>query len=106
MSVKEHQRRMQIRAEDTRNGKWRESAACDPRSGVAKASGVDIPPGFASESLEEQRDAALFCHTICPNWVREACLDLALETGDDNYVLGGTTETERRHLLKKRRKSA
>lgn len=95
---------MQVRAEDRRNDSWRDSGACNPYSGVAKAAGVAIPDGFESDELEPQRVAAVFCHTVCPEWVREACLAYAMETGDENYVYGGTTETERRHLLERRRK--
>lgn len=104
MSIKEHHRRMQVRADDARNGAWwRLRAACDPSSGIAKAAGVTIPDGFTSESLERQREASLFCHTICADDVRIACREFAMETGDENYVYGGTTETERRHLLKRRK---
>lgn len=95
---------MQVRADDRRNDAWRDSGACNPYSGVARTAGVDIPGGFESEDLEEQRIAALFCHQFCPEWVRAACLAYAMDTGDENYVYGGTTETERRHLLERRRK--
>lgn len=94
---------MQVRADDTRNGAWRLQAACDPASGVARAAGEIIPRGFTSEVLEAQREAAAFCHRVCLEWVRGSCLHFALETGDENYVYGGTTETERRHLLKRRK---
>lgn len=92
---------MRVRAEDTRNGTWRLLAACSPWTGIARAALTTIPHGFLSESLDRQREAALFCHSICP--VRLECLTFALETGDENYVYGGTTETERRHLLVKER---
>jgi WhiB family redox-sensing transcriptional regulator len=92
---------MRVRAEDTRNGVWRLLAACDPLTGIARAAGRFIPHGFLSESLDRQREAALFCHSVCP--VRLECLAFAMETGDENYVYGGTTETERRHLLLKER---
>lgn len=95
---------MQVRADDRRNDAWRDSGACNPYSGVARTAGGDIPRGFESEDLEEQRIAALFCHQFCPEWVRAACLAYAMDTGDENYVYGGTTETERRHLLERRRK--
>lgn len=95
---------MQVRADDRRNDAWRDSGACNPYSGVAKQAGVAIPDGFESEDLEKQRIAALFCHRHCPEWVRLACFAYAMDTGDENYVYGGTTETERRHLLERRRK--
>jgi WhiB family redox-sensing transcriptional regulator len=82
---------------DSFKGTWRERAACDPYTGVVPR-GVAIP-SFDSDSLHAQRAAALFCHTICP--VQAECLAFALDTGEEYWVWGGTTETEREHLMKK-----
>lgn len=90
---------------DSLNGLWRLRAACNPYTGIADPRRI---PRFFSESsddeemtLEEQRDAALFCNTACP--VQSECLAFALDVGEENGVIGGTTETERRHLLRKKR---
>lgn len=105
MSAKaEHQRRVLARFLDTLNGKWRLQAACDPANRIVPAGRI---PRFFTEddeemSLEEQREVAEFCNTACP--VQQACLDFALDQGDQNWVWGGTTETERRHLIKGRRR--
>lgn len=62
-----------------------------------------VIPSFDDDSLEGQRRAALFCHTICP--VQAECLAFALDTGEEHWVWGGTTETEREHLMKKARQA-
>ena len=104
MSQREHRRRLQVLANDsyTAAGKWRMRAACDRSNGIAEAAGAVIPFGFCAESLNLQREAALFCHQVCP--VREDCYLFATELGLEFYVWGGTTETERRHLMEKARK--
>jgi WhiB family redox-sensing transcriptional regulator len=99
VSQKEYRRRVAARWQDSFKGVWRKRAACDPYTGVAPA-GVKIPD-FSSESLYEQRSAALFCHTMCP--VQAECLAFAMDTGEEYWVWGGTTETEREHLMKKAR---
>lgn len=93
------------------NGTWRQKAACDPFSGVApnpKLIPRFYPPDDEELSLHEQRESALFCNTVCP--VQSECLEFALDVGEENGVIGGTTETERRHLMKatrqQRKKSA
>lgn len=109
MSQKEHRRRVRFRADDTytRAGSWRTQAACNWQTGVAESKGLaphKIPDGFCSESLAEQRDAAQFCHQYCDKQIREACLEFAKQTGEEAYVWGGTTETERRHLMERDRR--
>lgn len=91
---------------DSLNGKWRLRAACNPHTGVAPdpfAIPRFHPDNETAElSLIEQRDAALFCNTACP--VQAECLAFALNVGEENGVWGGTTETERRLLMRKDRK--
>lgn len=91
---------------DTLNGTWRLRAACNPHTGIAPdLTGIPRfhPPDEDSElSLQEQREAALFCNTACP--VQRDCLAFAMNVGEQNGVWGGTTETERRLLMRKDRK--
>lgn len=54
---------------------------------------------FPSDGVGVDR-ARKICAT-CP--VREACLDYALEHRIDHGVWGGTSERERRRILKRRR---
>lgn len=96
---------MLVRWMDSLNGTWRRQAACNPMTGVVPAD--KIPKFFADDdeeplSLEDQRVAALFCNTACP--VQAECLAFARDVGDDNGVWGGTTEVERRHLMRRDRK--
>lgn len=101
---------MLVRWLDSLNGTWRWRAACDPATGVVPEDRIprfyaDDPGGAdgAGElTLEEQRRAALFCNTACP--VQQECLQFARDVGDDNWVWGGTTETERRLLMRRDRK--
>lgn len=100
--MREHQRRVYQRWLDSwgERGRWRRRAACNPLTGIAPE--AEIPyDKLLSERLEDQRAAALFCHTWCP--VRAECLEFAKESGEEYYVYGGTTDTERRHLMKKDR---
>lgn len=55
---------------------------------------------FFPDTPEEMRAAKEFCRK-CP--VREACLEFALETRQDNGVWGGASEKERRRIRKQRR---
>lgn len=103
---KEYRRRVVARWADSLNGTWRLKAACDPNTGAAP-NRADIPRRFNAEdggemSLYEQREAALFCNTACP--VQKECLAHALDVGEEHGVWGGTTETERRLLMRKGRK--
>lgn len=111
MSQKEHQRRVLVRFLDSLNGTWRRRAACNPSTGVVPAD--RIPQFFTADdeeelSLNQQREIALFCNTACP--VQQECLAFAIDSRDGNWVWGGTTETERRLLMRRertlRRKSA
>ena len=75
------------------NLSWRQHAACR---------GVD-PDVFYPVSEEDAEDAKAICHT-CP--VREPCLEYALANRERDGVWGGTTERERRRMIRQRRKSA
>jgi len=102
---------MLVRWIDSLNGTWRLKAACDPHNKIVPAH--KIPRFFADDSaadgpagelsLTEQRQAALFCNTACP--VQSECLEFARDVGDDNWVWGGTTETERRLLMRRDRRA-
>ncbi|WP_329131274.1 WhiB family transcriptional regulator [Streptomyces sp. NBC_00670] len=76
---------------------WRERAACrteDPD--------LFFPVGTTGPALLQIEEAKSVCRG-CP--VRDACLEWALETGQNIGVWGGTTEMERR-ALKRRRATA
>ncbi|MFE6486965.1 WhiB family transcriptional regulator [Streptomyces sp. NPDC057757] len=72
---------------------WRESAACrsvDPD--------LFFPIGSTGPALFQINGAKAVCQG-CP--VREQCLEWALETGQSVGVWGGTSENERRALLRR-----
>lgn len=103
---KEYRRRVMARWLDSLNGTWRQKAACDPHTGAAPSPAA-IPARFNAPDgedmpLHEQRDAALFCNTACA--VQAECLKYAIDLGEEHGVWGGTTEAERRPLLRKERK--
>ncbi|MFD6924565.1 WhiB family transcriptional regulator [Streptomyces sp. NPDC059944] len=73
---------------------WRDSAACrsvDPD--------LFFPIGSTGPAVLQIQEAKAVCEG-CP--VREACLDWALESGQSVGVWGGTSETERRSLARRR----
>jgi WhiB family redox-sensing transcriptional regulator len=72
---------------------WREHAAC---RGVS----TDV---FYPVSDEDADIAKAICDQ-CP--VREACLEFAITEREREGVWGGTTERERRRIVRQRRKSA
>lgn len=71
----------------TRPAKWREHAACK---------GVDSELFFPVSGKREHATEALQVCAACP--VRQACLDDAVERGDDWAVLGGHTAKERQAM--------
>jgi WhiB family redox-sensing transcriptional regulator len=73
---------------------WRKRAACR---------GIDVEI-FFPETEDEDVDAAKAVCETCP--VREACLEHALAHREREGIWGGTTERERRRILRQRRKSA
>jgi WhiB family redox-sensing transcriptional regulator len=72
---------------------WRESAACrtvDPD--------LFFPIGTTGPAILQINEAKAVCQS-CP--VRDECLEWALETGQSIGVWGGTSEAERRSLLRR-----
>lgn len=72
---------------------WRELGACR---------GLD-PEVFFPETDEEADEAKAIC-AECP--VRVACLEHALASREKVGVWGGTTERERRRIVRQRRRTA
>ena len=72
---------------------WRDRSACR---------GID-PEIFYPPSDEEAEAAKEVC-AACP--VRQACLEHALTTREREGVWGGTTERERRRIVRQRRRTA
>ncbi|NJQ00248.1 WhiB family transcriptional regulator [Streptomyces zingiberis] len=73
---------------------WRQNAAC-------RDSDPDLffPVGTSGPALRQEQAAKAMCAS-CP--VSGACLDWALRTGQASGVWGGTTEDERRPMLRRR----
>ncbi|MFJ9530475.1 WhiB family transcriptional regulator [Streptomyces cyaneofuscatus] len=72
------------------NTHWRAHAACrdeDPD--------LFFPIGTSGPAIAQAEEAKAVCRR-CP--VMEACLDWALESGQDHGVWGGTDETDRRRI--------
>lgn len=73
---------------------WRDHAACrheDPD--------LFFPIGNTGPALVQTEQAKAICHR-CP--VQERCLEWAMDTGQAIGVWGGTSETERRSLQRRR----
>lgn len=68
---------------------WRQMAKCNGTS----------PELFFPAIEAEQEVVKQFC-TACP--VRQDCLEYALKTRQDHGVWGGTTEADRRRIIKQR----
>lgn len=77
----------------TRNLDWKADAACRT-----------LDTGLFFPDAEAETGAALAVCAECP--VREACLDFALRTRQNDGVWGGHTESERRRLRRRYGKSA
>lgn len=76
---------------------WRHQAAClneDPE--------LFFPVGNTGPALMQIAEAKKICR-VCP--VREACLQWALEAGQDHGVWGGMSEDERRALKRRAARS-
>ncbi|WP_019872897.1 WhiB family transcriptional regulator [Sporichthya polymorpha] len=85
-------------AADARVGEWRSAAACagsDPE--------IFFPIGTIGPSLRDVARAVAICRS-CP--VSARCLDWALRSGQEFGVWGGTTEEDRRPLLRGRDREA
>ena len=74
---------------------WRKRAACR---------GLDAEIFFPGTDDEGDAAAAKAICAVCP--VRHACLEHALASREREGVWGGTTERERRRIVRQRRKSA
>ena len=72
---------------------WRQDAACR-----------DLDKAIFFPDSEEETGAAKAVCATCP--VRDACLEFALVTRQDDGVWGGLTETERRRLRRRRQEAA
>jgi WhiB family redox-sensing transcriptional regulator len=76
---------------------WRHQAAClneDPE--------LFFPVGNTGPALMQIAEAKKVCR-VCP--VREACLQWALDAGQDHGVWGGMSEDERRALRRRAARS-
>lgn len=74
---------------------WRKRAACR---------GIDVEVFYPlSEDEIDAAQAKAICEG-CP--VRQACLEHALAHREREGIWGGTTERERRRIVRQRRKSA
>lgn len=72
---------------------WRQRGACN---------GLD-PTIFFPDSDEATEEAKSIC-ALCP--VRLSCLEHALASRERDGVWGGTTEKERRRIIRQRRRTA
>lgn len=72
---------------------WQERAAC-------RGADVDL---FFSHDEADQRQALAYCER-CP--VRQECLEYAIAHREVYGIWGGTTEAERRALIRRRRSPA
>lgn len=72
----------------TRNLEWKADAACRDLD-------LDL---FFPDSEADSAPALAVC-AVCP--VRQACLDFALRTRQNDGVWGGHTETERKRLRRR-----
>jgi WhiB family redox-sensing transcriptional regulator len=77
----------------TREAAWRERGACK---------GLD-PQIFYPETDEDAEAAKRVCAQC---HVQTACLEYALQFREREGVWGGTTERERRRIIRQRRRSA
>jgi WhiB family redox-sensing transcriptional regulator len=77
------------------NPTWRKRAAC---------TGIDSDIFYpSSEDEADAQEAKAIC-VVCP--VQTSCLEHALSLREREGIWGGTTERERRRILRQRRKTA
>ena len=74
---------------------WRKRAACR---------GIDVEIFYPASDEDDDAEPAKAVCAECP--VRQACLEHALAHREREGIWGGTTERERRRILRQRRKSA
>ena len=72
---------------------WRRHAACR-----------DLDTAIFFPDTDEEAAAAQAVCATCP--VRDACLEFALVTRQDDGIWGGLTENERRRLRRRRQEAA
>jgi WhiB family redox-sensing transcriptional regulator len=77
---------------------WRAVAACREAE-----SALFFPVGTTGQALRQIEAAKAVCRS-CPSL--DACLEFALQTGQDAGVWGATSEDERRVLRRARRRAA
>lgn len=73
--------------------RWHADAAC-----------AEADPALFFAGDDESTQAAMELCAVCP--VRRTCLEEALAVGEMHGVWGGTTETERRRMIRARRREA
>jgi WhiB family redox-sensing transcriptional regulator len=76
------------------SGDWRDLARCrdlDPE--------LFFPIGSSGPAVAQAEEAVRICHQC---HVAQPCLDFALEQHQDAGVWGGTTEEQRRNLIRRR----
>ncbi len=74
---------------------WRKHAACR---------GLDVAAFYPDPEVEADAAEGKSICAECP--VRQACLEHALSQREREGIWGGTTERERRRIVRQRRKSA
>jgi WhiB family transcriptional regulator, redox-sensing transcriptional regulator len=74
---------------------WRKRAACR---------GIDVEIFYPATDEDDDAEPAKAVCAECP--VRQTCLEHALAHREREGIWGGTTERERRRILRQRRKSA
>lgn len=79
------------------DGPWMSLGSC-----VDTDPDIWFPPGESKLYEDDIAQAKAICRT-CP--VRKACLNYALETGQDYGIWGGATESERRIMRRERTKA-
>ncbi|MFJ1799026.1 WhiB family transcriptional regulator [Streptomyces sp. NPDC088180] len=75
------------------NTNWRTHAACRDDE-----PDLFFPIGTSGPAIAQAEEAKAVCRR-CP--VMEACLDWALESGQDHGVWGGADETDRRRIQRR-----
>ncbi|MGW8985146.1 WhiB family transcriptional regulator [Streptomyces parvus] len=79
-----------VSADPPVNTNWRTNAAC-----LDEDPDLFFPIGTTGPAISQAAEAKAVCRT-CP--VMDACLNWALESGQDHGVWGGTDENERRRI--------
>jgi WhiB family redox-sensing transcriptional regulator len=77
----------------SRDATWRARAACR-----------DLDTAFFFPESDADAEPALAVCASCP--VRDACLEFALTTRQDDGVWGGTTEAQRKRIRRRRSTAA